>query len=202
MEDVLEQDKAESLHDLVKSLQQRVDTLEAKDAIRRVLANYCRAFDRIDYDLLMSCYHTDAVDEHGYFVANSAKEFVDFVIGSLPSGSIAKSFYNCGNVLIDLSGHVAHSECYFMSAKTMQETDAEGNPLVRLSGARFLDRFERRNGEWRIAHRVLIGDWDYFTPVLPISAGPFKANPDPATSAPTGKRDRSDRSYEFLPGAG
>jgi SnoaL-like domain len=36
-----------------------------ESAIRQLLARYSRAIDRRDYELLRSCYHPDAVDEHG-----------------------------------------------------------------------------------------------------------------------------------------
>jgi SnoaL-like domain len=35
--------------------------------IREVLLRYCRGIDRRDYDLVRSCYHPDATDDHGDF---------------------------------------------------------------------------------------------------------------------------------------
>jgi hypothetical protein len=34
----------------------------------------------------------------------------------------------------------------------------EGTPLV-LNGGRYLDRFEKREGEWRIAYRTCMREW-------------------------------------------
>ena len=35
-----------------------------EDAIKKVHLRYCRAIDRRDFDLLRTCYHPDAEDDH------------------------------------------------------------------------------------------------------------------------------------------
>ncbi|HXC38526.1 MAG TPA: hypothetical protein VN667_06230 [Burkholderiales bacterium] len=52
---------------------------------------------------------------------------------------------------------------------------------------RLLDRFERRGGEWRIAHRLLVRDVDRIDPVVEVA-------PD-TTRTVRGTRDRGDPSY-------
>ena len=32
--------------------------------------------------------------------------------------------------------------------------------VLETFGGRYVDRFERRDGEWRIAHRNLVHEWD------------------------------------------
>src|SRR5262249_11432964 len=44
-----------------------VRALLDEQAIRRVLARYCRGIDRLDQDLVRSCYHPDATEAHGTF---------------------------------------------------------------------------------------------------------------------------------------
>ena len=34
-------------------------------AIKKVHLRYCRGIDRMDWDLIRSCYHPDAIDDHG-----------------------------------------------------------------------------------------------------------------------------------------
>ena len=36
----------------------------------------------------------------------------------------------------------------------------EGGPLLETFGGRYIDRFERRDGEWKIADRVVVHEWD------------------------------------------
>ena len=55
---------------------------------------------------------------------------------------------------VEIEGDTAHSECYVLFSQ--RRRDGEG---LDFGGARYLDRLERRDGEWRIAARKLIIDW-------------------------------------------
>ncbi len=57
-------------------------------------------------------------------------------------------------------------------------------------GGRYIDRFERRDGEWRIARRVLLLDW---TGELPITRARSARLLDVYS---TGRWDREDLSYQ------
>lgn len=46
-----------------ESLQELVD----KRALAEVVMRYCRGVDRADEELIVSCFHPDAVDEHGAY---------------------------------------------------------------------------------------------------------------------------------------
>ena len=61
---------------------------------------------------------------------------------------------------------------------------------VLLAAARYLDRFERRDGTWAISHRQLAMDW---TKVETITES-F----DLGESATFGRTDRDDPSYAVL----
>jgi hypothetical protein len=56
-------------------------------------------------------------------------------------------------------------------------------------GLRYLDRFERREGRWRIARRVCAFDWTYTVPFDPAAG--FRFEP----GFTLGARDQSDLSY-------
>jgi hypothetical protein len=60
------------------------------------------------------------------------------------------------NVLIELSGDKAHSESYCQAWQWRRES---GGVLERVMHLRYIDRFERRDGNWLIAHRVVAVDW-------------------------------------------
>jgi hypothetical protein len=62
-----------------------------------------------------------------------------------------------------------------------------GNAIEQ-AGARYIDRFERRDGEWRIARRVAVIDW-YVTG----SRGAPSAHLDAFLR---GRRDRADPVYQ------
>jgi hypothetical protein len=62
----------------------------------------------------------------------------------------------------------------------------EGERLDRL-GARYADRFERRDGAWKIARRTVVHDWSYSEPYRgPVAVGPQFA---------AGQRGPGDASY-------
>jgi ketosteroid isomerase-like protein len=122
-------------------------------AIRRLLAQYPRALDRQDHELLASLFHPDAIDEHGPF-NGPAQGFVDF----MRAGGVAGHhwMHHNGTQLIDIDGDVARAETYTLAF--YREPDAKGatgNREVFLR-VRYLDRVEKRNGEWKIAHRRVV----------------------------------------------
>ena len=48
------------------------------------------------------------------------------------------------------------SECYFLAIKDVEK---DGARVLRIRAGRYIDRFERRDGRWAIAERVLADDW-------------------------------------------
>ncbi|MFM8863148.1 MAG: nuclear transport factor 2 family protein, partial [Acidimicrobiia bacterium] len=51
-------------------------------AIADLMALYCRGIDRLDRDLVRSCFHPDATDTHGSF-HGTIDEFLDWAFGLL-----------------------------------------------------------------------------------------------------------------------
>jgi SnoaL-like protein len=116
--------------------------------IEAVLARYFRGVDRKDFELLRSTYHDDAEDYHGLYNGD-----VEGLIESLRSRheTVEQSMHFLGNPTIELDGDRAFGETY---AVVMQRLS--GEPPRRITiGCRYIDRFERRDGEWRIAKHVV-----------------------------------------------
>ena len=133
-----------------------IDDLLAERDIRRVLARYCRGIDRLDLGLVRSCYHDDAVDEHGSFVGNP-DEYVAWVGRLL--GRYAMTMHVLASTLIERTGDLALAESYGMAFHRGGPDEADDAKLNLMTGFRFVDRFERRSGEWRIAHRIAVTEW-------------------------------------------
>lgn len=72
-----------------------------------------------------------------------------------------------GNVLVELDGDAAHGESYFQAYHRYRPRDGEASLEVIMAG-RYLDRFERRAGVWKIAHRKMINDWTRTRPAANI----------------------------------
>jgi hypothetical protein len=106
---------------------------------------------------------------------------------------VVSSTHTLGNVLIELNGEFAGVESQFIACIRCRHNDGEVDWLM---GGRYVDRFERRDGVWRIADRTVVYDWSRVDPVEPSPAG-FTA----ATyldRAEHGARTKADYSYSVL----
>ncbi len=54
------------------------DELVDRELIRDLVQRYARGVDRRDFELVRSCYHADAIDEHGPYVGG-VDGFVEFL---------------------------------------------------------------------------------------------------------------------------
>lgn len=137
-----------------------VEDLLARQEIADVILRYARGIDRLDFDLVRSCYHPDAYDDHGAF-KGSVEEFIAAARGWLPRWTATQHFM--GNMLIEVDGDRARAETYAVAYHRRE--DAEGNGKDDVLGIRYVDRFEKRGGEWKIGHRVVATDWRRVDPV-------------------------------------
>jgi len=180
-----------------EELERTVTELADRQAIRDVLMAYSRGIDRLDRELLISLYHEDAIDDHGVFVG-TREEFADWAIAMHTATHL--SHQHCiFNVTFDLDGNVAHTETYYMFVG-MNRT---GTPMA-MSGGRYIDRLEKRDGRWAIAARVCVRDWaplDEIPKVMDQAAMTVVKNLSEQTkqlmrtgSQPS--RDHSDVSYQ------
>jgi hypothetical protein len=169
--------------------------LADKDEIRDVLMRYGRAVDRLDVDLLRSCYHPDSYDDHGHFKGNG-HDFAEFIVGSLAQRCHATT-HAVANVLIELDDedpNQALSEAYALSH--LRRSDDTGTEWLDMFAGRYVDRFERRDGAWRIAHRVVVHDWSISTPLVDTGF------PLPMDTFTQGQRDKTDIIYTSRSGTG
>ena len=170
-----------------RTTQARIERLGDESQVRELLARYATAVDRWDMELLSSCYHPGAVDEHGAF--NGRAE--DYVPGveSLGSGRHAWGWHLLGTTFVDVeaNGQVAWAETYALSASRMLPVPGqpEGNRVVPV---RYCDRHENRGGEWRIAHRIVVYE--------PGRIAPIGAEPQLGPHHRRGTKDPTDLAYE------
>lgn len=152
-------------------------------AIEDALLRYCRGVDRANADLIASAYHPDAVDDHG------ARTFAGDQIGHGIVEMTAMqrvTFHSISNTSITfLSPDAAGCETYYQAWQTMP---LDGGERILAAVGRYLDRFERREGQWRIAHRQVIVDMATFLP----DSGFAPAAPD------RGRRGPDDPSFVLL----
>lgn len=123
-----------------------------REAIRACLARYCRGIDRADEAALRSAYWEDATDCHGAW-NGSADGFIAQALRRLREGG--RRVHQVNTIAIELFGDQAAVESAFLA---LQASAAAPQRETFLCG-RYVDRFERRRGEWRIAARTVVYDW-------------------------------------------
>ena len=133
--------------------------------------------------MVLSVYHPDAIDHHGAFVGGP-EEFVDWAFNYHTEHHEAHH-HMVMNHSCELNGDTAHTETYWI----FSGINKQGPPSIHFG--RYLDRFERRNGEWKIALRRSTVDV--------ILAGDASVIKHPAFTAQgytKGIRDKRDVSYQ------
>jgi len=166
-------------------------TLQAlldREAIRDCLYRYCRGIDRLDEESLRSAYWPDATDRHGAYDGPAAG-FIDRALQKLRVAG--RMVHMLGNILIELRGDAAAAESYFLAFQ--ENAAADGSAQETLLCGRYVDRFERRDGEWRIAARTVTYDWVRAAP-LPSGLGAEAFG----VRQPTGGRRPDDPIYQLL----
>ena len=166
--------------------QRRILQAVDRSEIWAVVQRLARGVDRWDEELIRSCYFEDALDDHG-------EGFVGTVEGLIEYARETGRFFVSTQHLVcnhhcELDGEEAHAETYFLCLGLMPKA-----PHV-VSAGRYIDHFQRRAGEWRIATRVVIMENNYEladSSLYPITPAPLMTG-DVQTAA----RDRSDASYQ------
>jgi ketosteroid isomerase-like protein len=164
------------------AIEARVRLLLDSEQIRDVILRYCRAVDRCDWDLARSCYHPDALDDHGIFTGQGHK-FIDFLETFVPSFAESTQHF-VTTTSVEVLGSVAFGESYCVGYHRISRGGTTGMADVPIA-ARCVDRFERRSAEWRIAHRRLVFEWTRLDPVVEYELPP---------GAVVGTRDLNDPS--------
>lgn len=170
----------------ISSIEQTVARLAAHEEIRQAMYAYARGVDRLDEALITGAYHDDAWDDHGNFRGDRTTA-VGVIMHRGATGATIASMHQIGNVLIDLhdDDESADVETYFVA---YQLRNVDGRTFTRMRAGRYLDRFERRDGRWRIAKRHVVDDWSRLDEVVASA-------PEVGADNTLGVRTREDASY-------
>jgi hypothetical protein len=159
-----------------------------RQAILDVVNRYARGLDRHDDEMVASVYHPDALDHHGPFTGRP-DEFIAWA-NELHESEWVSHQHHITNHTAEIEGDIAHAESYVIGVLRRKE-----GMTVDVAGGRYIDRLERRGGEWRIAAREVVVEW---VCVGDGAQALFRIDP-----FPNGTWDRTDLSYrrplEVLP---
>lgn len=177
------------------SVQRLADRAEISD----LLARYCRAVDRLDYDELRATYQPDATDNHGAY-SGSVAGFIEYVRDR--HVDIPFSMHSISNCIIEFTGpDAAVVETYVTCLQTYAPgaTDSltvisgkpgGGNGATHLLLAgRFVDEISRRDDGWRFASRHTVYDFGLMLDGESLAFG---------ESFLTGRRSHRDPVYGVL----
>jgi len=167
-----------------------LQSLLDKQAIQEVLTRYTRGADRGDADLIEDAYHPGAIEDHGGTFNGPASDYVALLRKVFPTAP--RMTHMITNILIELDGDRALSECYMLTFSRRENSDEQFDSLTM---ARAVDRFENRGGKWAIAHRRISWEWNTEFDIKE-SWGRGMIAPDPSKLVRGGKKP-DDILYEI-----
>jgi hypothetical protein len=162
----------------------RVERLVHRQDILDCLTRFSRAMDRLDRELFLSVFHTDAVIAAGVYVGGPIPLYE--WASKLHEQGQSATHHNLLNHTCDLDGDVAHTETYYLFVGRNRD---DSNWIA---GGRYLDKFERRNGDWKIALRTNVIEWSGMVPTMAI---PFADVPGIDLNG-VSSRGKADPSYQ------
>lgn len=165
--------------------ERRMQTLLDHFDIREVIESYVHACDRGDRDATADVYHRDSWDHHGPMQCDGHQ------FATLNTEAVMTQWLSCNHLLgqsrIKVTGDVAGAETLFFASLTR---DDDGTTMLDQMLGRYIDRFERRDGQWRIKERRTISEW--------TSSGPIGEDSLRGHLFLRGERSGTDISYEVL----
>lgn len=163
---------------------ERLQTLVDRQDIWDCLQRISRGIDRFDREAFLSGYHADATIDAGALVASPTQAYESGAV--LHEAGQSATLHNLYNHYCQIEGDSAHTETYF------EYTGRNRDGSNWLAGGRYLDRLERRQGEWKVAFRMTVMEWSGMVPgnEVPLFEGVADLH---ANGAPA--RDSSDPSY-------
>ena len=130
-----------------------LDDLIRSEAIRACIARLARGEDRRDAALLRAAFWPDATVDFGVF-SGSFDEYLAWVVPG--ADAITNTQHVIGQSHIEADGGGAKVETHVVSYHRVDMGAGERDTVI---GGRYLDVFEARGGEWRVASRTMLYDW-------------------------------------------
>jgi hypothetical protein len=147
-------DSTVELRTRIEALARQLGELSAKDTIRDCIYRINRGIDRIDEPLMASGFHPDAMVRWG------TKEHVDLATWIKEAIRVQHTTQRVqhlvGNILIDLRGDEADVESYEIGRHLTPLPNGMKDLII---ASRYIDKFARRDGTWRIVRRDKVADW-------------------------------------------
>lgn len=135
-------------------MEKALEDMLARDQIRCCVARLARGEDRRDAALITASYWPDSVTDYGVF-KGSFDEYLAWVVPG--AEAITNTQHHIGQSHIELDGDTAKVETQVISYHRIDFGHNDEHDVV--IGGRYLDVFEKRDDDWRIASRMMLYDW-------------------------------------------
>jgi hypothetical protein len=135
-------------------MESELKALLDRDAIRRCVVRLARGEDRRSADLIRSCWWPEAKFDYGVY----SGDFDAYLAWVVPgAGAIKDTQHLLGQTHVELAGDKAYAETHVFSYHRVDAGQGDHDTCI---GGRYLDTFEKRDGTWKIADRVMLYDWE------------------------------------------
>ncbi|WP_328392984.1 nuclear transport factor 2 family protein [Nocardia sp. NBC_00416] len=132
-----------------------IATILAHARIRDCVVRLARGEDRRDPTLVKDAFWPDATVDFGIF-DGTFDQYLNWVIPGSPA--VVATQHLLGQTSIDVRDAVALAETQVIAYHRL-DTGPEHRDAIL--GGRYLDRFELRDGRWRISKRIMLYDWTH-----------------------------------------
>lgn len=172
-----------SSDDRLAALERKVQYLTDRQAILDCVTRNSRGNDRFDAELTAGTYHPDGWHElgHSRIPGPAYGDHANHAHAALCEVNL----HNVTMQTCEIDGDVAHAESYVIGLFA-----DKGVETSRILAGRYLDRLERRDGEWRIVLRRATVEV-----VMEGKAMMPNGRTPPGSGYLKGSRDRLDPSY-------
>ena len=124
--------------------------LEAKDAIRELMATYAQALDACRFADVAACFAPDGEWTTDYGAARGPAEIEAFIRGIVPvKGEGPQRKHYITNIIIKVDGETASAVSDYLIVR-----EAEGG-LIPVMGGTYRDKFVKTPAGWRFSRKEL-----------------------------------------------
>jgi len=137
----------------MQAITEDLRSLLEREKIRDCIARLARGEDRRAADQISSSLWPDSTSDYGVF-SGTFDAYLAWVVPGSPAIPVTQ--HVLGQSVIEVEGEVALVETHVTAYHRINMGEAERDVVI---GGRYLDRMEKRAGEWRISRRVMLYDW-------------------------------------------
>jgi SnoaL-like domain len=138
---------------MMDAMSEQLKALLEREQIRECITRLARGEDRRNAQMISASYWPDSTTDYGVFKGT----FADYLAWVVPGSDVIKNTQHVlGQSVIEIGAKDACAETHVISYHRLAMGGEERDTCI---GGRYLDRLERRSGEWRISARAMLYDW-------------------------------------------